>query len=109
MNSKWLKKEFTQDYEDFFNSFDLVISAPVLSRYPWSGLFKSSESYFLAEKYPLRNYIGINKLWTSNSIDNGPFITLGSKPVDRINYPLNLALWSVKLPTGKNHEFEMQK
>lgn len=36
-------------------------------------------------------------------------VYFGSKPVDRINYPLNLALWSVKLPTGKNHEFEMQK
>ena len=100
MNSKWLKKEFTQDYEDFFNSFDLVISAPVLSRYPWSGLFKSSESYFLAEKYPLRNYIGINKLWTSNSIDNGPFITLKrnsqetfiKEPLSK-NYPLSRSLF----------------
>lgn len=60
MNSRQLKRLFPKNYQAFFNSYDLVISAPVLGRYPGTGLFKSKISYIAAEKYPLRNYIGVN-------------------------------------------------
>ncbi len=66
MNSTQLQERYGQNYQSFFNRYDLIVSVPVLGRHPGTGLFQSKHSYILSEKYPLRNYIGI----TRSSIDS---------------------------------------
>lgn len=61
MNSESLKENHVEIYKKFFNTYDLIISSPIIfSITSMKHGFLKWNSLWIRQKIPLRNYIGVN-------------------------------------------------
>lgn len=61
MNSEKIKNLYPNEYRDFFNKYDLVISAPIIFTLVGdSSVFSKWNCSAIYQRIPLRNYIWIN-------------------------------------------------
>jgi len=62
MNTNHLISENEEIYKNFFNSYDIVISSPIIITLVWDlSYFALDKTSCLTQKISLRNYIGYNK------------------------------------------------